>query len=197
MIDEGYIKFNIHWKKSTLPDFLCIPDLIKWRNKMFDLSLIGHYPDLDVGYGNISHLTDSGFVISGTQTGEIEKISAQEFTFVNQYDIEGNELWCEGPVKASSESLTHAAVYECNPSIRAIIHIHDKKLWDQHIDQIPTSKRDVPYGTVEMAHEIKRLYREFNMKDQGLFVMGGHDEGIISFGPDLDTAGQLIHDLLN
>jgi len=33
-----------------------------------------------------------------------------------------------------------------------------------------------------MAFEIFRLFRETNVCDTGIFVMGGHKEGIVSFG---------------
>jgi len=43
-----------------------------------------------------------------------------------------------------------------------------------------------------MAENIKRLFREYNLKDDGIIVMGGHREGIISFGKTLESAGNII-----
>jgi L-ribulose-5-phosphate 4-epimerase len=38
--------------------------------------------------------------------------------------IRKNSLTCQGQVKASSKSLTHAAIYAANPRVKAVIHVH-------------------------------------------------------------------------
>ncbi|MDF1672500.1 MAG: class II aldolase/adducin family protein, partial [Vicingaceae bacterium] len=105
-------------------------------------------------------------------------------------------LDCIGKIKASAESLTHAAFYDVDSSIKAVIHIHSRHLWDVLIDKIPTSKREVPYGTSEMASEILRLFKETSIQQEKIMVMGGHDEGIIAFGKNLQEAGKVLLDIL-
>jgi len=96
--------------------------------------------------------------------------------------------------KASAESMTHAAVYECDREINAAIHIHDKKLWDQLIDSVPTTSPEIEYGTPQMALEIFRLFKETDVKTGKILVMAGHEEGIISFGKTLREAMKVILD---
>lgn len=195
IIDEGYIKYNINWINEQLP--VIVPEqLMIWRDKMHELKQIGHYAEINIGYGNISVKTDSGFLISGTQTGDIFPIQPEHFTLVTDYDIQANSVTCKGEIKASSESMTHAAVYEADNSINAIIHIHNPKLWDVLLNKVPTTQKDVPYGTPEMANEIFRLFKETNVKEERIIVMAGHDEGIISFGKDLDEAGEILLNIL-
>ena len=80
MIDEGYIKFQCHWEKATASQ-KDLSELIHWRNKLFQMGLIGHYPDINVGFGNISQkMEGKQFIISGTQTGHIEHIQPEHFT---------------------------------------------------------------------------------------------------------------------
>ncbi len=43
-----------------------------------------------------------------------------------------------------------------------------------------------------MALEILRLYRETGLPRRKLAAMAGHEEGIISFGCDLDEAGKVL-----
>jgi len=43
-----------------------------------------------------------------------------------------------------------------------------------------------------MALEIKSLFKTTDVLDKKLLVMGGHEEGIITFGKDLEDAGALI-----
>ena len=49
---------------------------------------------------------------------------------------------CIGPIQASSASLTHAAIYQANPDINAVIHVHDRDLWENLLDRVPTTARN-------------------------------------------------------
>ncbi|MGB0838957.1 MAG: hypothetical protein ACPGXL_02395, partial [Chitinophagales bacterium] len=112
--DEGYVKYHCDWQQAPPLADSKIDLLNQYRQQMYDLGLIGFYPDLKVGYGNISQRyaqQDERFMISGTQTGHLTKLDARHYTLVKEYDITRNTLVCEGPIKASSESLTHAAIY--------------------------------------------------------------------------------------
>lgn len=191
-LDEGYIKFDIQWDKGDAPNHQLMDYLKVWRNKMYDLGLIGFYEHYQVGYGNISVKTQKGIIISGTQTGHIPQLENEHYTLVDSYDIKKNSLHCLGLVKASSESLTHAAIYECSEDINAVIHIHHKEFWDNALNKVPTSSIEVPYGTPEMAFEIFRLYNDSEFSKSKIMAMAGHDEGIIAFGKTLEEAGQII-----
>ena len=153
---------------------------------------IGMYPD-GIGYGNISmRITDHTFLISGTATGGLDKLDERHYCLVEDYSLLHNELSCIGPIKASSESLTHALIYETSAETNAVIHIHNEQMWNNWKQRIPTSKEAVAYGTPEMALEIKRLFEESRLGDTKILVMGGHPEGIIGFGKDLDEAGNTL-----
>ncbi len=83
-------------------------------------------------------------------------------------------------------------VYELDLNVQAVIHIHHKNLWLQLTGIVPTTGKKIPYGTPEMAREVKRLYQSTDLKHQKIFVMAGHEEGIISFGKDLRDAGDIL-----
>lgn len=191
-IDEGYIKFNCDWTFKPLQ--INIPEeILAYRDKLHELKLIGHIKNLNIGYGNISVRTDDGIIISGTQTGNIFPINKESFTVVTSYEIAKNNVICEGPVKASSETMTHAAIYEIDDSIKAIIHVHNASIWKKLLHKFPTTNAAVAYGTPEMAGEIKRLFNEhhFNNTDN-IIIMAGHEDGIISFGKDLKEAYNIL-----
>ncbi len=191
MIDEGVIKFNCDWSDESLPVEVPL-ELKAWRDKMHQLELIGEYADIKIGYGNISVKVDRGILISGTQTGNVGCIKDEDFALVTSYNMDENSVSCKGLLKASAESLTHAAVYECDDTINAIIHIHNKEMWTQLMDKVPTSDKSVPYGTAKMASEIKQIFDETSLAEDKILVMAGHDEGIIAFGKDLEEAGSII-----
>lgn len=192
MIDEGYIKYQIHWDRAAaLPNFL-LKEIQVWRKKMYDAGLIGFDKKLNVGYGNISirHPENPAqFIISGTQTGHLPALTSDHYTLVTAYDIPANQLRCAGPIKASSESLTHAAVYDLNPDFQAVIHIHHRPMWHKSLNRLPTTSIEVPYGTPEMAFEVARLYRDTALPAEKLFAMAGHQDGLVAFGESLEEAG--------
>lgn len=191
-IDEGYIKYESDWAEAPAPNPGKAAELERWRRPLFEAGLIGHYEDLGVGYGNISVRCGgpAQFLISGTQTGHLETTDASHYSLVAAYDIEANSVQCIGPVQASSEAMTHAAIYELSPAIGAIVHAHSGELWRQLKDLLPTTDASVAYGTPQMAKEFGRLFRETNFCEQGLAVMAGHDEGLVSIGSDLQEAAR-------
>ena len=193
MIDEkGYIKYHCNWIKSAPIENKLIEELNHWRAKFLKLKFIGAYSN-GIGYGNISiRLQGNVFLITGSATGHLEHLTVEHYTRVTTYNFEQNSLTCEGTIQASSESLTHAAIYESCNQANAVIHIHGKSLWDKLKNAIPTSSPDVEYGTPQMAFEIQRLFKETDLMTKQILVMAGHEEGIISFGKNLEEAGNVI-----
>ena len=190
MIDEGYTKYECDWRHGPALPADAISELNDWRNRLHEQGLIGYYPEHRVGFGNVSirEGDSSTFIISGTQTGHIETTDERHYARVIRCDIEANRVLCEGPVQASSEALTHAAIYALDPGIRAVAHVHDAALWDELIDRLPTTSREISYGTPEMAREFRRLYAETDFPALGVAVMGGHEEGLVAFGRDIKEA---------
>jgi L-ribulose-5-phosphate 4-epimerase len=186
---EGYIKFQCTRINSNL--VTDINEINKWRNKLYYLNLIGMYKN-GIGFGNISVRNKNGFIITGSKTGGIEKLTKEHYTRVIGYNFGKNNLVCIGKIDASSESLTHAAIYQSDLNINAVIHIHNLRLWNNLKNKIPTTSEQVEYGTPEMAEEISRLYKETDVKKKKILVMGGHKEGIISFGKSLNEAGNVL-----
>ena len=195
-MDEGYIKFNCNWILSNDIPLDKVAELNMWREIMYDKGWIGLYPD-GIGFGNISMRCDEKtFLISGTATGGLPILTKSHYSLVTNYNLSTNTVTCMGPVKASSESLTHALIYECSAATNAVIHIHNLDLWNRLLHHAPTSSENISYGTPEMAKEIKRLFDETALSKEKIIVMGGHREGIISFGKDLEEAAGILIDKL-
>jgi len=193
-MDEGYIKFNCNWIKAAPCSTLTIEEINSWRDRLYNRGLIGAYPN-GIGFGNISIRSDNNtFIITGSATGILEKLNENHYVKVNEYDFLQNSLTCTGPIKASSESLTHAVIYENSPETQAVIHIHNLNMWEKYIHKEPTTRSNVSYGTLEMACEIKRLFKETDVALKKFIVMAGHEEGILVFGSSLDEAGKVLFD---
>jgi L-ribulose-5-phosphate 4-epimerase len=192
MIDDGYIKFNCHWNNApfSMPNAI-FEKINSLRSRLHELGLIGVYKN-GVGFGNIScKASKEAFYITGSATGEKAILSKKEYALVTEWNFKQNSLKCTGLTKASSESLSHAAIYESDDTIEAVIHIHSKKMWENYLNVIPTTSKDLSYGTPEMAYALKKISSETSLK-KGLLVMGGHEEGIIAYGANLDQAGKIL-----
>lgn len=190
---EGILKFTLQWEPSPAVRSPQVRQLCFWRNVLFRFRLIGATAD-GIGYGNVSVRCGEGahFFITGTGTGTIPVLTEEHCCEVLQADIEGNFLRCRGPVRASSESLTHAALYLCSPAIGAVVHAHHRILWERLRGVLPTTSEEFAYGTSELARELMHLYHSRGLGTAGLIVMGGHEEGLLSFGRTLREAASLL-----
>lgn len=195
MQDEGYIKFDAEWTPGPAIPWHKLGTLNHWRSILYEVGLIGALPD-GIGFGNLSIRDEPAreFVITGSTTGNVAKLGPEHFTRVIDYDFDGNRLRCRGPVIASSESLTHAAFYEAQRTIRAVIHVHHAGMWGKYLGVLPTTSTKVTYGTPEMAYEIMGLLRAKDRPAKQLVIMGGHQDGVLAYGESL---GQAASTLLN
>lgn len=199
MTDEGVIKFQLEHTPAEPLSREALAELERWRGWMYERGLIGvvateHGP---IGYGNISTRHPGGFIISGSQTGHLPHLEARHYTLVTAADPAQNRLTSRGPIQPSSESLTHAVVYEQDRQINWVLHAHCRPVWLAAARLgIPQTAPDVAYGTPEMAAETARLFVETNVKEIGMFAMAGHEDGIVSFGETAVQAAGVMEQYL-
>ncbi len=200
---EGVIRFEaVHRERLLRMQAVrdALGPLVGWREVLRRLGAVGQDPARyeGAGFGNLSVRIgppsmprgQRAFVVTGTQTGGLRQLSIEHLAVVRRWDVAANRVWSEGQELPSSESLTHGAVYDLSPSIRAVFHGHVPALWRRASAlRLPVSDPHVEYGTPEMAHEVARLYRETPLPDVGVFAMGGHEDGVVSFGATPDEAG--------
>ena len=200
---DGVIKFSADHARKPLAARRFAPMVTKlqaWRHIFFRLNFIGQDPGRydGAGFGNVSarvppHTGMKGeraFVVTGTQTGARPLLGLGDYCVVSRYDIRLNRVTSFGESLPSSESMTHGAIYDLNPAIRFVFHGHIPVIWrNAQALKLPISRPQIAYGTIEMAHEVHRLYRETSLSDQKILAMGGHEDGIISFGKNADEAG--------
>ena len=198
MIDEGYIKFDSDWQRGPALERADVDELIVWRRSLFAAGLIGHYEELGIGFGNLSKRSNRAglFVISGTQTGHLHELGPEHFALVTAFDVDLNRVSSRGAAEASSESMTHAVLYDIDEGIGAVAHVHSRELWVSLKGKLPTTDPAVAYGTPEMADEFRRLYRETDFPVGGVAVMAGHDSGLIGIGETVERACRRLLDLL-
>jgi hypothetical protein len=194
--DDGVIKYQAIHKDSSSPVHIYLNQLDEVRTKLFDLGLVGVYSD-GIGFGNVSIRNEAGCIISGTSTGSIRVLGAGGYCYVRGFDLNQNTVKTEGPILASSESMTHCAIYQANSSVQCVLHIHNRELWQKLLGHgCKSTPAQIPYGTPQMAISMATLVAA-NLEPSNLLVMTGHEEGIVAYGQTINSAFDQIKAALN
>ena len=193
--DDGIIKYHAIHKNSSPPDHINLDQLDEVRTKLFDLGLVGVYSD-GIGYGNVSIRNDTGCIISGTSTGAVRALGAGGYCYVRSFDLKKNTVKTEGPILASSESMTHCAIYQAHSSVQCVLHIHSRELWKKLLDKgYDSTPAEISYGTPQMAVSMATLVIA-NTETSNLLVMAGHEDGIVAYGHTINSAFDQIQAVL-
>jgi ribulose-5-phosphate 4-epimerase/fuculose-1-phosphate aldolase len=191
---EGVIKYQLNHTQQSISHLLSLTDINAWRTIAVRLGLIGQTPERydNIGFGNISQRIDpcsDQFIISGTQTGHIEHLSPEQYCLIVKAEPHKNRLQSCGLCKPSSESMTHASVYNQDNTIQAIIHAHSPEIWKHTVAlKLPHTGAAIPYGTVEMASAVEQLFQSGKLTQTSLFTMLGHEDGVVAFGSSMQKA---------
>ena len=197
MSETGSVKFTCEHIVRQVAPFAEFHELNACRQQLLEARLIG-VDSRGVGYGNLSIRAAEAraFYITGSGASASKDLDMSGVARVTAFDFDLNWLQCEGVVTASSESLTHAAVYESDPRAGAVIHCHHAELWARLRSRVPTTSHEVEYGTPAMAREVQRLFCETDVRKQQIFAMGGHPDGLVSFGESMRGALAVLHSFL-
>lgn len=205
-LTEGVIKFSLDYEPGPPHEQRELAELNAWRRIFRNLGLLGQDPDRYEGYGfgNLSRrvrcATDghsSAFVISGTQTGGLPELQSEHYVTVLESDALQNKVIARGPIKPSSESLTHGILYQAAAAIEWVMHLHSPDIYTRHaMLNLPVTARNALCGTPQMAEEVARIQAESLAADPCLIVMGGHEDGILAFGTDPHQTGRLTVETL-
>ncbi len=200
---EGGMNFQLQFSPVVPLPSESLREINAWRKIFYLTQLIGQDPNRYGGfcYGNISQrllsYDSSGqqisFIISGTKTGDLPDLNENHYATVTACHTGQNLIVAEGPIHPSSESLTHGILYSLDHTLQSVIHAYSSDIWC-HADRlgIPFTESSAEYGTPGMANEIWRLFSETPVRNQGIFVMGGLEDGVVSFGKTIEEASMIL-----
>ena len=196
-VDEGQLKYTAEHTQTPAVEVSGWEKLNDARSRLFNLGLVGVTP-CGIGFGNLSIRAQADkFLISGTATGAFAVLTNNDYCLVSYFDIHKNHVVSFGPVRPSSESMTHGSVYLANSKVNAVIHIHSRAIFDGMIHaSYAATPQTAAYGTPEIAIAIGKCVQETG-EEEGAIVLLGHDEGVITYGPTVEKAFSLIQELYN
>lgn len=189
MNETGAVKFHYESDGQELAPFDGLEELQAARQELRRRGLLG-VDETGIGFGNVSLRIEESdiFHITGSGTGRLARLGLQDFAKVTEWDFARNWLRSTGQAIPSAESLTHAAIYAEAAGVRMVLHGHDARLWRDLCERGIATRPDNPYGTPALAEEVRRLFRETDVRAKRIFAMAGHRNGIVAFGRDFPEA---------
>jgi ribulose-5-phosphate 4-epimerase/fuculose-1-phosphate aldolase len=196
LVDDGVIKYRTERRDGELPAMEQFDALNRARTTLFDWGLVGAYPD-GVGYGNLSlRYEGTQFAITASATGSHRTLARAQYCLVESFSISENRVWSRGSLHASSESMTHGAIYAACSSVQCVMHVHSRSLFNHLLQtDAPNTPANIPYGTPAMARRVSQLVSSQD-KLPVLFVMAGHDEGVVAYGTSIAAVLALLEKAL-
>ena len=202
---EGVIKYKLDFTTQSLViDDAILREINAARDVMCREGLIGadasRYGGL--GFGNLSVRygapAKGELLISGSQTGHLAELTASDIACVTGSDSQHNVLEAKGLTVPSSESMTHAVLYQSDASIDAIIHVHSPDIWYHGAALgLPATASEIVYGTPQMARAVALLASDARRGKMPMtFTMRGHQDGVIAAGENLAQCVLALRQLL-
>lgn len=200
---EGVIQFAFDLQPATGAPVEAgvLRKLLAWRTVLRRLELLGQtskrYEGL--GYGNLS-VRDRGrpreFIVTASQTAGIRDLGADGLCRIREFDLDRFRVCAEGLKPPSSESLSHAMIYDADPGIGWIFHVHSPEIWSraEALETAAIGAR-VAYGSPAMARAVAALLATDRERPLA-FVTLGHEDGVFACGATAAETGATLVNLL-
>jgi len=181
---EKYVgpKFETILDKKKLFQNQETKELIFWCKKFDKLGLALKEDKWSVG--NLSFRKREGFIITGSSK-DMAKINIEKLAFVKKCDLKKKEVHVQGLTLPSSETFLHWFIYKKRKGVKAIFHGHNHKILEEATKlKIVQTKKEKPYGTIQLAKEVLKVLNKNNF-----IILKNH--GFLSLGKSMKEAGEL------
>ncbi|MFH1101143.1 MAG: class II aldolase/adducin family protein [Methanobacteriota archaeon] len=126
------------------------------------------------GQGSMSVAFGNRVLVTGEDV-YLPRLSHEEVVELVDYDAIKNVVLAAGKISPCRETPVHWMIQKARHDIHAVVFLHDKKIGEHPLSDIPTTGKSYPLGTIESVKEILRTLREGNIimvKDAGLLITG-------------------------
>ncbi len=196
---EGTIRFAYALEPPTGPvaDARLVAVLAGWRAVLKRLDLIGQSADRydGLGFGNVSGrdpVLPDEFVITASQTAGAADLNDRDLVRITHSNPA--RFWVDacGYQPPSSETLTHAVIYQTDATVAWVFHVHSPEIWQRsEALALPATGEDVPYGSAAMVQAVERLLTQ-HVERPLVFVTLGHQDGVFACGASAEAAGAAL-----
>ncbi len=175
--------------------------LLAWRSILRRIGLLGQRADRygGLGYGNLSVRDPERpreFVVTASQTSGFTALETDGLCRIRDFDLGRFRVSAIGARPPSSESLSHAMIYDADPEVGWVFHVHSPEIRRRAAAlELPVTAADVAYGSPAMASAVTDVLAA-NGERPLAFVTLGHEDGVFACGATAESTGALLVTLL-
>lgn len=162
------IPFQTFFVSKELSNCPLTTDIIKFGKKVDEFGI------LKDGECNIS-LTFGKRLLINAKKENIENLKNQDIIEIVDYDPIKNIIIVIGKKFPTIETPVHWTIQKARHDVNATLQITSKNLYDHLINDLPTTEKKTPKGTIEQAKEILktlRIGKNILMKNEGVLLVG-------------------------
>jgi len=128
-------------------------------------------------------------VCAAQKCSQHESINGTERIVTTPYGISD-----EDNGRMSSEFMVLAKVFDNTPSARFAFYNNSRFIWRNARELgMPTTRENAMVGTLELAEEIDRLFRETDVRRWNAFAVGGQEGAIVTYARNsYEAAGAIV-----
>ena len=199
MAEDGTIRFAYSLEQPVGPitGISTLESLAGWRAVLKRLAVLGQDADRygGAGFGNLSSRDlerPEELVITASQTAGAPALFEESLVRITHCNPA--RFWVDaiGHQPPSSETLTHATIYQAAPEIEWVFHVHSPEIWQRHADlELPATPEEVTYGSPAMAEAVSLLLSRHRARPL-VFVTLGHEDGVFACGGSADETGSVL-----
>ena len=180
------VRFETRVVDDRPPDAPGAARLVRWCRAF---SEEGFSPAGESAVGNLSARLDPGFLVTPTHLPFLG-IGVEDLVQVLAVDVATGVVTVRGRHEPTSEAFMHHAIYDRRPDVGAVFHGHCDALLEAAAQRgLPTTPREVAYGTPELARLAADVAAEHD-----LFLLAHH--GFVALGATMEEAGARARSLL-
>jgi len=157
--------FFVSREQSNCP---ILPDMIKLGKKIKEIGISKDAKGIiSLGYGRRILINSSNL--------DIGKIKKEDILEVVDYDPAKKNLLVIGQNEPNIETPVHWIVISARDDVNAVVELNDEKLAEKLSKKLPTTEKEEPSGTLELAKEVLRTLRKNKnivIKNKSVFFVG-------------------------
>lgn len=152
-----------------------------------------------LGFGNLSvrdRDRPGEFLITASQTAAAPALADEDLVRITHSNPARFWVDARGHQPPSSETLTHAMIYQADITIGWVFHVHCPEIWQQAGELgLPVTGEQVPYGSAAMVEAVSGLLSAHDTRPL-VFATLGHQDGIFACGASADETGGALMSVL-
>jgi len=146
-----------------------MPEIVRTGKKFKDLDVLKNITGASISlkYGKR--------VLMNAKNSDIREIKRADLLEIVDYDPIKKVLLIMGPKEPRIESSIHWLIHHARDKVNAVIQINDGTIAEKLSKKLPTTEKEYPIGTLELAKEVLRVLRQSKklvIKNQGLLFVG-------------------------